>query len=277
MDAAETMDEVERFQGSKYLQARVGDCYSRCKDFLKEGRIVMFTGTPCQIAGLNHFLRKDYENLLTVGVVCHGAPSPMVWSKYLGESVSRGSDIIRYDKGSKTISLTYPHLKNTYMKAYLADLISRPSCAVCPAKEGRSHADITLADFWGVEREEPSMDDDRGTSLILVHSPKGLAAIPYNKINYQESNLSVLKHNISYSVSSKSHPKREDFFNAFVTTEDIHRLIDQSLKPTTCQRLAKLKHPLSYTKSMAYDILRPVLKPAPKPTGGGVFIYGAIL
>ena len=277
MNAAETMEEVKGFQGSKYIQARIGDCYSRCKEYLKYGRDVLFTGTPCQIAGLNHYLRKDYDNLLTVEVVCHGAPSPLVWSKYLKEAVNRGGDIIQYDEHKNVVSLSFPHLKNTYMRAYLSDLISRPSCSSCPAKDGRSHADITLADFWGIEREIPSMDDNKGTSMVLAHTAKGMAAIPFEKISYQETNTNALRHNTSYSISSKPHTRREEFFDAFERTNNIHSLIEQTLRPTLNQRLANLRHLLFYTKRMAYNILRPVIKPAPNLTGGGVFINGAIL
>ena len=83
----ETKDGLEPFRGSKYVQSRIGNTYQQVKEFLLSGREVLFTGTPCQIAGLKRFLRRDYENLLTVDVVCHGVPSPLVWRTYLKDFV----------------------------------------------------------------------------------------------------------------------------------------------------------------------------------------------
>lgn len=80
---AETKEELEVFRGSKYLQSRIGNTYKQAKEFLKAGRKVLYSGTSCQIAGLKKFLRKEYDNLITVDVVCHGAPSPLVWRRYL--------------------------------------------------------------------------------------------------------------------------------------------------------------------------------------------------
>lgn len=86
-DYVESIEGLQKFRGSKYVQSQIGDTYSQAKKFLKEGRIVLFSGTPCEIAGLKKFLRKDYDNLIAVDIVCHGVPSPMVWKKYL-ESIS---------------------------------------------------------------------------------------------------------------------------------------------------------------------------------------------
>ena len=84
---AETIDGINAFRGSKYVQAKVGTAYIRCKEFLHNGRKVLFSGTPCQISGLKHFLNTDYNNLITVDIVCHGVPSPGVWRKYLNEII----------------------------------------------------------------------------------------------------------------------------------------------------------------------------------------------
>lgn len=280
MDAAETMEQIASFRGSKYVQARVGDSYARCKQYLDAGREVLFTGTPCQIAGLHHFLRKPYENILAVEIICHGVPSPTVWKKYLGEVVSaqRAKDslkrqecTIRYDEECNKITLTFPRNKNVFMRAYLSDLISRPSCSACPAKDGKSHADLTLADFWGIERVVPSMYDDRGTSMVLVHTAKGMKAIPFDKVQYEECDQSVLKYNASYLKSSVAHLKRSAFFEAFDTTTDLQLLVEEALRPTFKQKMEQLKHPLGLAKNMIYTTLKPVLKPVSNPSGGGYF------
>ena len=97
----ETIDGLEDFRGSKYVQSSIGDNFLKAKQFLTDGRKVLFSGTPCQIAGLKHFLRKEYDNLLTIEVVCHGAPSPRVWKDYLEYRKERV-----YKKGKNTVSLS---------------------------------------------------------------------------------------------------------------------------------------------------------------------------
>ena len=177
------------FRGAKYVQSRVGNTFREAESFLKQGRQVLFSGTPCQIAGLKKFLRKEYEGLLTVDIVCHGVPSPLVWQHYLASlhpDEDRITSISMRDKkeGWKRYrmeiwtgnNLLYAGkaMDNLYSKGYLADLFLRPSCHACPARKGKSGSDITIGDFWGVEASYPSFDDDKGTGLVLIHTPKGL-------------------------------------------------------------------------------------------------------
>ena len=187
---------LAHFRGSKYVQARVGNSYSEAKHFLDAGRQVLYSGTPCQIAGLNHFLRKKYDNLITVDVICHGVPSPKVWGRYLSEVTDNAVKAIKNcrfrnkDNGwkrfnfklecsseNKPIRISSYHKDNHFMRAFLSNMILRPSCYDCKAKSGRSHSDITLADFWGIQNVAPEMDDDKGTGLVLVNSPKGKTII----------------------------------------------------------------------------------------------------
>lgn len=209
----ETIEGLAAFRGSKYVQSFIGNSYREAEAFLKQGREVLFSGTPCQIAGLKRYLRKDYENLFTVECVCHGVPSPLVWQEYLKDikrpmgviekntvsSVSKSLPVITginfRDKSigwkkygfvlrassdckaeensvlpsNKTIvnDLFYD---NPFMQAFLRDFILRPSCYNCPAKAGRSGADIALADFWGIEKLMPQFDDDKGCSLVLDYT-----------------------------------------------------------------------------------------------------------
>ena len=195
-DYTDTIEGLEPFRGSKYVQSCMGESYRLVENFLKADRKVMFTGTPCQIAGLRKFLRKDYNTLLTVEVVCHGAPAPLVWRTYLNNEIAKcGKDLsgvegINFrDKltGWKTYSLSVKLSENIvssslskdndYMRAFLSNLSLRKSCYNCPAKSGKSGADITIGDFWGIENVRPEIDDDKGLSLVLVNSPKGLASL----------------------------------------------------------------------------------------------------
>jgi len=188
-DYTETVEGLTAFRGSKYLQSRIEDSYTKVKQFLNVGRKVLFSGTPCQIAGLNHYLRKRYDNLLTVDCVCHGVPSPMVWHSYLRDMNITPEAVAFRDKKSswkkynvtisgkenKHISTTYT--ENAYMNMFLSDLILRPSCYECPSKAGRSGSDITLGDFWGIEKISPEFDDDKGCSLVMVNTMKGKEAV----------------------------------------------------------------------------------------------------
>lgn len=212
-DYADTLAGIRSFQGSKYVQSRIGDTFLRAEEFLKAGRRVMFTGTPCQIAGLKHFLNKDYgRQLLTVDIVCHGVPSPLVWRDYLRyivrpedacddensgsefslsasgkPKISRisfrdkrlgwekyGFSVYTSEKGTGEKELLFePFVKNLFMQGFLKDLYLRPSCYACPAKCVKSHSDITLGDFWGIESCQPKDYDEAGVSLVLANTPEG--------------------------------------------------------------------------------------------------------
>ena len=257
IDYAETMEGVKAFMGSKYVQARMATAYADAKRFLIEGRKVLFSGTPCHIAGLHHFLRKPYGNLLTVDIICHGTPSPKVWSRYLDEVVTAGRKAIHdvqfrnkrngwkafnftmeYNKDEQSVSLCSHHQQNHFMRAFLRDMILRPSCCQCQAKSGRSHSDITIADFWGINTEIPEMDDDKGTGLVLVNTSKGQASLDWSNITYKETTAeAALRHNPAYNRSVTAHPKREEFFNRLDEADSVNSLITDCLQPTLKQRL----------------------------------------
>lgn len=200
LDYADTSEGVIAFRGSKYVQAEVNGAYQKCEQFLKEGRTVLFSGTPCHIAALKRFLHKEYENLLMVDVVCHGAPSPMIWKKYLQElmrDVAHSSvlpDNVQFRnkiEGWKRFHfyadfagtlVCEESCNNAYMKAFISDLILRPSCYSCPFRGTHRHqSDLSIADFWGVDKIMPKVDDDKGISLVMANTKKGLDA--YHQID----------------------------------------------------------------------------------------------
>lgn len=183
---SETVDGLSAFRGSKYVQSRIGNTFRDTERFLKAGKKVLFSGTPCQIAGLRRFLRREYESLITVDVACHGVPSPKVWKEYLS-SVCKLSEILHITmrdksdswrkyrltiKGKETI-ISECASTNKYILGFLQNLSLRPSCYQCPAKGGKSGSDITLADYWGIEKLCPDMDDDKGTSFVCTNTLKG--------------------------------------------------------------------------------------------------------
>ena len=181
--------DIGRLRGSKYIQSKTEDSYIQAKKFLDKGIKVLFTGTPCQIGGLYSFLRKDYDNLYTQDIICHGVPSPFIWEKYLEERERKAASktqqmFFRHKKyGWKTYAVLFEFSNNTayvksfqedsFMKAFLSNSCLRPSCHHCSFRNPIRQADITLADFWGIHEVFPEFDDDKGTSLVLIHSDRG--------------------------------------------------------------------------------------------------------
>lgn len=259
IDYAEDMKDVEAFMGSKYVQARIDKAYIDAKRFLSEGRQVLFSGTPCQVAGLHKFLRKPYINLLSVDFVCHGTPSPKVWRMYLDEVVKKSQSVsnvefrnkdkgwkkfcfkLKYNEDDKTLSLLSPYPENHYMKAFLKDIILRPSCYACKAKGCSSQSDITIADFWGIETVFPEMDDDKGTGLVFVNTESGKAALDVTQMKVLETTYERIKPlNPACFRSSKQHSKREEFFKR-LEKEDLIALINDCTKPPFNQQVRIFK------------------------------------
>ena len=234
--------DLDKLRGSKYVQSKISDTYKQAKEYLDSGRKVLFSGTPCQIGGLYSYLRKPYENLLTQDIICHGVPSPMVWEKYVEEHerkiFSKANKVTFRNKknGWKAYSVFIgfenrkqylkEHSADMYIKAFLSDICLRPSCSNCLFKGIRRQSDITLADFWGIQNVLPEMDDDKGTSLVLVHSEKGKTIFDtlYDKIKCQVVDTNVVAKYNSASVKSVTvNDKREKFLrdirkNDFETT-----------------------------------------------------------
>lgn len=190
----QSKEELDRLRTSKYVQSSISDSYKKAREFLNEGRLVYFSGTACQIAGLKAFLRKDYPLLITQDVICHGVPSPIVWQKYLAHKSSEKNlklaKVCFRDKSSGwrrySISMNFKSetseseykkcFKNEpYMNMFIFNKILRPSCHKCSFKGISRQADITLADFWGsgLKKMAPSMNDNKGCSLVIIHSQKG--------------------------------------------------------------------------------------------------------
>lgn len=226
----ESTDELYKLRGSKYVQSDLKDSFHQVSMFLKAGRYVLFSGTPCEIAGLKSYLRKDYENLFTVDIACHGAPSPKVLSMYIQELKDKyGVDslflnfrdkstgwsaysVSAYSGDTKLFS--EPASMNIYMRGFLRELYSRPSCHACSFKSFRSGSDITLADFWGIEKVCPEFYSEDGISLVLTHSAKAEAVIHRLEcVTTQVMDLvKAIMQNGALLHSEEPHPERSYFF-----------------------------------------------------------------
>lgn len=231
----ETKEQINVFRNSKYVQSALQNCFHDVKSFLKTGRLVCFSGTPCQIEGLVRYLKRPYENLLLIDVVCHGVGSPFIWKKYLEyQQVEKtGIDSIRFrDKyyGYKYSTMTLLRggkklyhsgaQKDPMLRAFFSDICDRPACYQCAFKKRYRLSDITLWDCFSVYDFDKDMDDDKGTTRVLCHTEKGenVMNIALKTLNYKEIEPDRLVKGSKEMFSSiKMNPKREEFFSAAST------------------------------------------------------------
>lgn len=186
-DYTETIDGIEPFMRSKYVQSKIGDTYKQAKEFLKAGKKVLYVGTPCQIGGLQAYLGEDYENLLKVDIICHGVPSPKVWREYLTNKVL-GDKVLNVNFRDKrdgwkdfqcvtttttTTTTRERQNENLFFRGFVNNVYLRQSCYDCQFKQLHRVSDITMADYWGIQDFCPQMDDNKGTSAVFIHSAKG--------------------------------------------------------------------------------------------------------
>ncbi len=235
--AIEKEEDLSLLRGSKYLQSEIGDSYKKVKAFLEEGRPVYFSGTPCQIEGLYAYLKKPYEGLITQDLICHGVPSPLVFEKYLAY---KGKDrqgvkgmsfrdkregwrsygyALSYGDGGESFSAAS---RDEMGQLFAKNLCLRPSCYECAFKGINRQSDITLADFWGIERVIPTLDDGKGASLCILHTEKGknLFEAIKGEIFYQAVRLEeCLSYNRSMTDSSPLPKGRECFMKAITDGE----------------------------------------------------------
>lgn len=225
----DSISELHHLRGSKYVQSNIGECFKEIRELLEKGTPVLFSGTPCQSSGLKLYLRKDYDNLFITDIVCHGVPSPELWKEYL-QSVKKNIEDISYigfrekyngwadacftiidNKGNSIVK--DPFRENLYMKGFMENLYLRPSCYNCPSRNGRSSSDITLGDYWGIEKQHPGFSDNEGVSLVIINSTKGKEL--FNTLNLQKEQSSLEKATDNRNLCILQNPKRSidrDYF-----------------------------------------------------------------
>lgn len=233
-DYTDAIDGLKAFQGSKYVQSDIGETFRLTERFLKGGRRVLFTGTPCQLAALRLFLRKDYgDRLVKLDVVCHGVPGPDVWRAYLLYlSATHRTDLttirgisfrdkrLGWRRFGLAIDSAIPFFEpldaNLYIRIFLRNLDLRPSCYDCPAKCGRSRSDITLGDFWKLRKFHNDIFDESGVSLLMVNTPHGHDLIRSLDIRLTPSTYpNGLYGNPAIEHSSSLPPERGEFIKFF--------------------------------------------------------------
>lgn len=231
----ESVDMLYRLQGSKYVQSYLGNVYPEVKEELLANRKVIFSGTPCQVAGLKNYLGKDYDNLFFVDVLCHGVPSPKALNEYQKIVEKKyGSKIVHMNVRDKKKSWHRLHTDirfengkqfytfcgyDTYMSMFLTNMSQRPSCFECKFTSKSRQGDITLGDFWGIGIHISEMDDDKGTSMVAINTAKGALAWSQIRDKFKVVNSDFATAESGNKVLSeppKKNPNRDKFYETFI-------------------------------------------------------------
>ncbi len=227
----ESTDELSKFRKSKYVQSNQNNCFKEIKQYLDNGKLVCYSGTPCQVGGLRAYLRKDYENLILVDIMCHSVPSPLVFEKYKRYILKKMNankilNINFRDKnkyGYKYSMMTvetdngiYSQGIDTdpYLRAFFSDTSIRPSCYNCHFKTMKRVSDLTIWDCFNINEIDKSFDDDKGTTRILVQSEKGEKLLEnLDNVRLKELDINIATKKVKEMTNSVNYNnKRKKFF-----------------------------------------------------------------
>ena len=270
---AENEADLELLQGSKYLQSHMDLNYRLAKIQLEKGRLVLFTGTPCQIAGLYGYLGKDYDNLITADLVCHGVPSEKVFEKYITEHEEKtGKKVISFfrDKegGWKPVLFSYIYedgtkvtetgRKDKFNMGFTTNLFQRPSCYTCKFAPMERIGDITVGDWFGGTKYKELDPENKGLSMIVINSPKGEKFYELIKEKMETTEYSVeeaVKESVHLGTKPHINFMRKDFFAHFekMTYDELFKRYFPSdkagkLRNAILRRIYRMKYKKDITK-----------------------------
>lgn len=258
-----TEEQLYNFLGSKYVPSILDGVYQKIREKLEEDKLIMFVGTPCQVNALSSYLKKNYNNLILVDFICHGVPEKKVWNLYLQCLQKKGrikaisfrskeqgwqkySFKVEYEDGKVFMQDRY---NNAYLQGFVHDLYLRGVCYSCKNRGFNRKSDITLGDFWGVDRQVPDAYDDKGTSAVIINTQKGdtLFEKIISKIEVYPVNLiQITRGNISYYENVTPHKNREKFMNGLNNKKNVERWIWINLKGSFIERVVgKIRRTLS--------------------------------
>lgn len=184
---ADDMVRLEAVRQTKYVQSKMEGIYKKIEKQLREGRWVMFCGTPCQARALKNYLKKDYSRLVIVDLICYGVPSPGIWNSYVKylerKHKGRMTEFSFRDKRNRdnghvrsykigNVEYTDFLSRDIFCRMYFGNYILRPSCSKCKFCTVKRSTDFTIGDFWGIEQVREDMDDGMGTSVVILHTEK---------------------------------------------------------------------------------------------------------
>lgn len=244
-------EDILHMMGSKYAQSDVGYCYREVKDVLEKGCKVLFSGCPCQVAGLRTFLGKEYPNLL-VELICHGIPSDQMLQTYIGMQERKyGAKLTRMEFRNKkkgwhnsSVRMEFENGKvylepmtfDTYMQGYFRGVTLKESCFSCQFRSFKSGSDLTIGDFWGAETEMPDVDDNNGLSAVIVNSKKGYLFLNKSEIARHQFEVDkILKYNQSLLKSFDEGAQRTAFYT-YTESCDLERAIEAFFQETLLQK-----------------------------------------
>ena len=272
--AARTLDELENLRGSKYVQSQIGEVYRQVRDALKSTS-VLFSGTPCQCAGLKNFLGSDPENLLTVDIICHGTPSPAVWESYIDEIGNR-NEIAHVNFRSKRggwgsrIEINFFNRsfytqstgKNLHGKLFLKSVTERPSCQSCKSKFPNGKSDLTIGDAWGIKKFAPEMFDERGVSVVFVHTAKGKNFFEQTPLKKQPVKFAnAARNNPTFIIPVAADRRRKKFFAEFAESDDKFGILEKYYHQDDEEISKKFPKPKGFSFKKSYaDIAAQIRK-----------------
>ena len=276
-ESATTIEELSKFRKSKYVQSNQNNVFKEIKSLLNSGKLVCYSGTPCQVAGLKSYLMKDYDNLILVDIMCHSVPSPKVFDKYKKMILNKlhankvldinFRDKSKYGYKYSMMSVLTDKGKysegidtDPYLRAFFKDVSIRPSCYNCNFKTQKRVSDITIWDCFNINEIDKTFDDDKGTTRILVQSKKGEEILnKLNNINLKEINLSLALKNVKEMTKSVVYnPVRKSFFND-LNNKDVFNIyfpINAKTKINSfCRKILSITGLYSKVKTIAKKIL----------------------
>lgn len=224
------IDDLDKILRSKYVQSNMLEAYSMIEEDIKDNKVILFCGTPCQVKSI-YSKYKYYDKLILVDFICHGVPSPGIWDSYKNY-VKNDSKIEKINFRSKNNGwhdykleikmdnkkINESHDINTYMRTFLSDKNIRPSCFNCSIKPDNYFSDITLGDAWKIEKDNSDFDDDKGTSIIALRTNRGIdifEKIKYNFKYYESQYDKWCQYNPSLVKSTIPNDNRNEFFNDY--------------------------------------------------------------
>lgn len=251
-DFAETIEQCKDFMGSKYARSKIDGIYVKIEQFLKNNRYVLFSGTPCQVAGLKTYLRKDYDKLITCDVICHANPSPKVFEKYKSElernknkkvtniafrskenGWANSIPIIEYEDGQK-------EEESSFYDAFVTELFNRPSCHDCKFSSIKRVSDFTIGDLWGIEEIEPTWNDNKGISLLVVSTKKAekifLEIKQYMKIKEVDLDKAF---SYNHNKNLPMNKNREKFFKKINKEDDVIKYMKKYIRGGIITRIKR--------------------------------------
>ena len=248
-------EDVRKMMGSKYAQSDLTSVYKEIKALLKAEETVLFTGCPCQVAALRSFLGKEYENLVTVDIICHGTPSSAILRTYLSDMETKYRSKIRdiccrdkkygwhlssirisFENGGEYIS---PITIDPLMRGYFGATVLKESCYDCRFKNFRSGSDLTIGDFWGAEIALKELDDNTGLSAVIANSPRGEQFLRQCRLDLWEQEMdTVIQFNRNLIAPTRKNPARDAFYD-FVQEHGLSAAIRKKLAESPAQALRR--------------------------------------